>query len=90
MPRKGIPERFEQFHDTNPHVYRRLVTLARRWAKQRQGTEGDPFRLDNDYRAGYARLMMEREADLRGLFETRGTDPFGHRINPAQQRLPLD
>ncbi|HEY5316508.1 MAG TPA: hypothetical protein VIJ20_00910 [Solirubrobacteraceae bacterium] len=53
-------------------------------------TEGDPFKLNNDYRAPYARMMMEREPDLAGLFETRGDpDPFGHRIHPAQERLPL-
>jgi hypothetical protein len=52
-------------------------------------TAGDPYKLNNDYRAHYSRMMMEREEDLRGLFETRGgRDPFGHRINPAQ--LPLD
>jgi hypothetical protein len=102
-----IRERFDHFHGENPHVYDRLVSLARRWAKRRPGrqsiamlfevlrfetgltTTDDPYKLNNDYRAHYSRMMMEREEDLRGLFETRGgRDPFGHRINPAQ--LPLD
>lgn len=52
-------------------------------------TQGDPFKLNNDYRAYYARLLMEREPDLRGVFETRGVgaDPFGHRVHPAQGSL---
>lgn len=35
------------------------------------GTDGDPFKLNNNYRALYARMLMEREPDLRGLFQTR-------------------
>jgi hypothetical protein len=34
-------------------------------------TRGDEFKLNNDYRAPYARLIMRREPDLDGLFETR-------------------
>jgi hypothetical protein len=30
-----------------------------------------PWRLDNSYTAPLARLLMERHAELRGLFETR-------------------
>lgn len=33
-------------------------------------TEGEPLRLNNNYRAYYARLLME-EPGLAGLFETR-------------------
>lgn len=32
-------------------------------------TKGEPFRLGNDYRSEYARLIMEQEPDLRGLFK---------------------
>lgn len=41
-----------------------------RWYLNLAG-EGEPMHLNNNYRAFYARLMMEREPDLRGLFETR-------------------
>jgi hypothetical protein len=32
---------------------------------------GEDFKLSNNYRSRYARLIMEREADLRGFFTTR-------------------
>lgn len=32
---------------------------------------GEPYRLNNSYRALYARLIMETEPDLAGIFETR-------------------
>lgn len=34
-------------------------------------TEGEPLALNNNYRAFYARLIMEREPDLAGIFSTR-------------------
>lgn len=34
-------------------------------------TVGDDFKLNNNYRSRYARLIDEREADLRGAFEMR-------------------
>jgi hypothetical protein len=34
-------------------------------------TSGDLFKLNNDYRSHYARLIMEQEPDLEGIFETR-------------------
>ena len=34
-------------------------------------TEGDVFRLNNNYTALYARLLMENEPELRGFFELR-------------------
>lgn len=34
-------------------------------------TGGDEFKLNNNYRSYYARLMMLREPDLAGVFETR-------------------
>jgi hypothetical protein len=33
--------------------------------------EAEAFRLNNSFRARYARLLMEREPDLAGLFEMR-------------------
>ena len=34
-------------------------------------TTGDDFKLNNDYRADYARLVMAQEPELQGFFETR-------------------
>lgn len=34
-------------------------------------TGGDEFKLNNNYRSYYARLIMLRERDLAGIFETR-------------------
>lgn len=34
-------------------------------------TEGDSFKLNNNYTSRYARLIMENEPDLRGFFRTR-------------------
>jgi len=34
-------------------------------------TKGDTFKCNNNFRAFYARLIMERESDLAGFFETR-------------------
>jgi hypothetical protein len=42
-------------------------------------TEGDAFKLNNNYRSYYARLIMTREPDLEGVFETRrlnAPEPF--------------
>jgi hypothetical protein len=36
-----------------------------------RSTIGGAFKLDNRFRSRYARLIMEREADLAGFFETR-------------------
>ncbi|MGR8921988.1 MAG: hypothetical protein ACU85V_20420 [Gammaproteobacteria bacterium] len=35
-------------------------------------TQGDEFKLNNNFRSHYARLLMEREPELEGFFETRG------------------
>lgn len=36
------------------------------------GTHGDPlFKLNNNHRAGYARLIMRNEGDLDKIFDTR-------------------
>ncbi len=34
-------------------------------------TTSDDFKLNNSFRALYARLLMEREPELQGFFETR-------------------
>lgn len=43
-------------------------------------TSGDDFKLNNSYHSYYARLLMDRERDLEGLFELRrlhAVEPFG-------------
>jgi hypothetical protein len=34
-------------------------------------TSGDSFKLNNDFRALYARMLMDSEPELAGFFETR-------------------
>lgn len=34
-------------------------------------TQGEPYKLNNNYTALYARLLMAEEPELRGMFETR-------------------
>lgn len=41
-----------------------------RWYTQVE-TRDDTFKLNNNWRSYYARLLMEREPELAGLFETR-------------------
>lgn len=41
-----------------------------RWQYAMQ-TAGGEYKLNNDFRAPYARLLMEQEAELAGFFETR-------------------
>lgn len=85
---KTIQEKFERFHQENPHVYDEVVTLCRqakragrnrwsingvfevlRWSWME--TQADDFKLNNVYRARYARLVMEIEPDLKDFFTTR-------------------
>ena len=42
--------------------------LRYRWSLQ---TSGDSFKLNNDFRALYARLLMDNEPELADFFETR-------------------
>ena len=83
-------EKFEAFHAANPHVYRRLHTLAlqmrlkghkkigiamlfeqMRWEWYQQTTDVSGYKLNNNYKAYYARLLMESDANLVGFFEVR-------------------
>lgn len=85
----SIQQRFERFHEANPHVYRALVGMARdlkhrgrsrigigmlyevlRW-HYAMATGGSDFKLNNNYRSRYARLIEAQEADLAGVFEKR-------------------
>lgn len=45
-------------------------------------TSGDPYRLANEHRAFYARLVMHREPDLRGVFDTRPSEADFAEPNP--------
>jgi hypothetical protein len=47
-------------------LYERL-----RWDFTMQTLSDDEFKLTNDYRAFYSRLIMQREPDLAGLFVTK-------------------
>lgn len=42
-----------------------------RWRRMRKGRERDGFALNNNHRSRFARLIMSREPDLAGFFETR-------------------
>ena len=43
-----------------------------RWEWHVSGLQDtDGYKLNNNYRALYARMIMERESDLKGLFEIR-------------------
>lgn len=85
----SIEHRFREFHSKNPHVYQRLVELARelrakgykragigmlyevlRWQTMIK-TVGEDYKLNDNYRSRYARLIMEKEPDLEGFFEKR-------------------
>ena len=41
-----------------------------RWEHGR-ATEGDQFKLNNNYRSRYARLIMTNHPELNGMFHTR-------------------
>lgn len=42
-----------------------------RWRSMMRRRPGDAFKLNNNHRAYYARLLMQAEPDLAGLFNTR-------------------
>lgn len=85
----NLTEKFQQFHEENPHVYRTLVYLARQWVNAGHTRLGiatlferarwefamsttDPdYKINNNYKPYYARLIMSQEPDLDGLFELR-------------------
>ncbi|MCA9627947.1 MAG: hypothetical protein KC766_09780 [Myxococcales bacterium] len=75
-------DQFRAFHKANPRVYEAIVAKTRRevaanrtpgirriWEELRQ--EG--FRMDDHFHAYYARMVMAREPDLRGVFRIRQT-----------------
>ncbi len=42
-----------------------------RWQWMRKTTSEDEFKLNNDFHSRYARLIMERNPDLAGMFQLR-------------------
>ena len=83
----ALAQSFREFHDANPHVYTRLRDLALSYLArhlfvgvghlyevvryERFQTTGDWFKLNNNHRSRYARLLMECEPRLKDYFETR-------------------
>lgn len=63
-----------------------------RWHHMTTIGDADGFKLNNNYHALYARLIMFREADLDGLFELRrirAEEPFGqHTVPPDGHVAP--
>lgn len=47
-----------------------MVFEVMRWDHAMR-TQGDPFKLNNDYRSRYVRLIEENELDLVGVFRKR-------------------
>lgn len=71
-----------------------IATLYERARWELAMSTCDPdFKLNNSYRAYYARLIMAQEHDLRGLFETRSSDAddwlaeAGNRFSDALSKL---
>lgn len=87
-PEPTAEERFAAFHGRHPEVYRMLVQRARQAmvAGKRVGMRclyenlrwhvvierDEEYKLNDHYAPMYARLIMQREPDLAGFFETRG------------------
>jgi len=88
-PLDDMASRFDRFHANNPHVYKNLVNLARKFRDRRPDavvgigmlyevlrwnyymtTESEEeYKLSNDFRAAYSRLIMRQEPDLEGIFK---------------------
>jgi hypothetical protein len=52
------------------HCGMKMLWEALRYQSALQ-TRGEPYKLNNNYTALYARMLMENEPELRGFFETR-------------------
>jgi cytochrome b len=48
-----------------------LLFAVLRWERMMQTTGDSGFKLNDHFTSRYARLLMQREPDLDGLFETR-------------------
>lgn len=54
-----------------PRVGMKMLFEQLRWRWLVETTGAETYRLNNNYTAHYARLIMRRERDLAGFFETR-------------------
>ena len=50
----------------------RTLWEALRWQRLRTSCSDGEYKLNNNYTRFYARLLMENEPELAGLFQTRG------------------
>jgi hypothetical protein len=48
-----------------------MVWERMRWEMAMETQDPSGYKLNNDYRSRYARLIMQQEPDLQGVFETR-------------------
>ena len=84
-------EKFEEFHQANPHVYINLEALAEKLIRRGQKHIGigylfeilryetfmrteDPdsdYKLNNNYRSRYARLLLERRPEWTEIISVR-------------------
>lgn len=65
-----IVRRVRRVRDAGNRVGIKAVFESIRW-DQSVRTVGDDWKMNNSYAAPVARIVMEREADLDGFFETR-------------------
>lgn len=56
-----------------------------RWQSHLNGAHDGGYKLNNNYRALYARLIMAKNVDLAGLFETRERTAQIHVVQPARK-----
>lgn len=81
-----IVKRAHEWRRRHGHRKLAIATIFEvvRWFHAMETTDTEPYRLNNSYRALYARLVMEREPDLAGVFETRqlhaAEEPFDGRL----------
>lgn len=80
-------QRFKEYHQANPEIYRQFVIYAHRmkgvrkkysawtvinvirWNFDLRTTE--PFKINNDFIALYARLLIHHDPSFEGFFELR-------------------
>ena len=62
------------FGSSNAHRdLRKMLIEQMRWLWHERTTDVSGFKLNNTYASFYARLLMEREPQLRGVFELRAS-----------------
>jgi hypothetical protein len=62
-----------QFRQRQPDAKLGIAMLYEvlRWNYYMATNSEEPYKLSNDFRACYARLIMEQENDLEGIFQTK-------------------